>query len=97
MQTKYIVNCLLSNKEKEPYKDHLSFSEFVMYMNGHNNLDSRTSRCLIELTTKSGYDPKNFRGVFIEDLPVVEETVQKNLFIYGFDIQEGDYIGEIAR
>ena len=43
------------------------------------------------------YDPKNFRGVSVEDLPVVEQIVQRNIFIYDFDIQEGEHVGELAR
>ena len=91
------VNCLLSNKDKEPYKDHLClFRALAMYMNGHKDLDSHTSRYFTDFISKSGYDPKNFRGVSVEDLPVVEETVQRNIFIYDFDIQEGEYV-ELAR
>ena len=92
------VNCLLSNKDKEPYKDHLCLLRaLAMYMNGHKDLDSHTSRYLTDFISKSGYDPKNFRGVSVEDLPVVEEIVQRNIFIYDFDIQEGEYVGELAR
>ena len=92
------VNCLLSNKDKEPYKDHLClFRALAMYMNGHKDIDSHTSRYFTEFIPKSGYDPKNFRGVSVEDLPVVEEIVQRNIFIYDFDIQEGEYVGELAR
>ena len=91
------VNCLLSNKYKEPYKDHLClFHALAMYINGHNDLDSHTSRYFTDFISKSGYDPKSFRGVSVEDLPVVEEIVQRN-FIYDFDIQEGEYLGELAR
>ena len=75
------VNCLLSYKDKEPYKDHLClFGALAMYMNGHNDLNSHTSRYFTEFISKSD-DPKNFRGVSVEDLPVVEETVQVNIFI----------------
>ena len=92
------VNCLLSNKDKEPYKDHLClFRALAMYMNGHKSLDSHTSRYLTEFISKSGYDPKKFGGVSAEDLPVVEEIVQRFIFIYDFDIQEGEYVGELAR
>ena len=88
------VNCLLSNKDKEPYKDHLClFRALAMYMNGHNDLDSHNFRYFTELISKSGYDPKNFRGVSVEDLPVVEKNVQRNIFIYNFDIQEGEHVG----
>ena len=82
------VNCLLSNKDKEHYKDHFClFRALAMYMKGHNDLDSHTSRYFTDFISKSGYDPKNFRGVSVEDLPVVDEIVQRNFFIYDFDIQ----------
>ena len=92
------VNCLLSNKDKKPYKDHLSlFRALTMYMNGHKDLDSHTSRCFTDFISKSGNDPKNFRGVSVEDLPVVETTVQRNIVICNFGIQKGEYVGELAR
>ena len=92
------VNCLLSYKDKEPYKDQLClFRAFAMYMNGHKDLESHTSRYFTEFISKSGSDPKNFPGVSVEDLPVVEETVQRDIFIYDSHIQEGEYVGELAR
>ena len=92
------ANCLLSNKDKEPYKDHLClFRALAMYMNGHKDLDSHTSRYFKEFISKSGDDPKNFRGVSVEDLSVVEEIGQRNIFLYDFDIQEGEYVGEPGR
>ena len=82
----------------EPYKDHSClFRALAMYMNEHNDLDSHTSRYFTDFISKPGYDPKNFRGVSVEDLPVVEEIVQRNIFIYDFDIQEGEYVVELAR
>ena len=66
-------------------------------MNGHKDLDSHVSRYFTDFISKSGYEPKIFRGVSVEDLPVVEEIVQRNIFIYDFDIQEGEYVGELAR
>ena len=48
------VHCLLTNKNKEPYKDHLClFRALAMYMNGHKDLDSHTSRYFIEFISKS--------------------------------------------
>ena len=39
------VNCLLSNKDNEPYKDHLClFRALPMFMNGPSDLDSHTFR-----------------------------------------------------
>ena len=94
------VNCLLSDKDKQPYKDHLClclFRALTMYLHGHSNLDAHTSQLFTEFISKSGYDPKNFRGVAIDDLPLVEEVVERNIFICDFDIQEGEYVGELAR
>ena len=92
------VNCLLFNKDNDSYKDHLClFRALAMFMNGLNDNASHTSRYITVLTSKSSYDPKIFRGVSVVDLPVVEEIVQRNLFMYDFDIQEGEYVGELAR
>ena len=33
----------------------------------------------------------------IDDLPLVEGIVERNIFIYDFDIQGGEYVGELAR
>ena len=39
------VNCLLSNKDRDPYEDNLCLLRAsAMYMNGHNDLDSHTTR-----------------------------------------------------
>ena len=51
---------------------------------------------LQNFVSKSGYEPKHFRGFSVEDLPVVEEIVQRNIFIYNFDIQEGEFVGELS-
>ena len=93
------VNCLLSNKDKEPYKDHLClFRALAMYMNGHNDLDTHTSRYFTEFITKSLVMILRIFVEFpLEDLPVVEEIIERNIFIYDFDIQAGEYVGELAR
>ena len=85
------VNCLLSDKDKQPNRDHLClFRALIMYLHGHFNHDAHTSQLFTEFISKSGYDPKNFLGVAIDDLPLVEEIVERNIFIYDFDIQEGE-------
>ena len=78
-------------KDKQPYKNHLClFRALTMYLHGHSNLDAHTSQLFKEFTSKSGYDPKNVLGVAIDDLPLFEELVDRNIFIYDFDIQEGE-------
>ena len=68
-----------------------------MYMNGHTDPDSHSSRYFSEFISKSDYDLENFRGNSVEDLLVNEEIIERNIFIYNFDIQEGEYVGELAR
>ena len=39
------VNCLLSDKDKQPYKNHLClFRALTMYLHGHSNRDAHTSQ-----------------------------------------------------
>ena len=35
--------------------------------------------------------------VSIDDFSFVEEIVERDIFIYGFDIEEGEYVGKLAR
>ena len=37
---------------------------------------------------------RNFEELSIDDLPLVEGIVERNIFHYDFDIQEGEYVGE---
>ena len=90
---KYSVNCLLSDKDKQPYKDRLClFRALKMYLHGHINLDAHTSQLFTVFASESGQNPKNFRGVSFEDLPLVEVIVHRNLFIYNFDIQDREIV-----
>ena len=92
------VNCLLSEKDKQPYKDHLClFCALTMYLHGHSNLVAHTSQLFTEFKSQCRYDPKNFRGVAIDDSPLVEEIVDRNIFICDFGIQEDEYVGDLAR
>ena len=80
-------NYLLVNKNKEPYKDHLcDFHALAIYMNGHSDLDSHTSRYFTEFTTKSGQDPKSFHGVLVQDLLVVERKLCKETSSYTISV-----------
>ena len=59
-----------------------------MYINGHNDLDSHTSRDFTEFISLSGYDPIKLREFSLEDLPVVKEIMQRIILLCVFDIQE---------
>ena len=92
------VNCLLMDKDKQPYKDHLClFRALKIYLHDHRNLDAHTSQLFTVFVSEFGQNPKNFLGVSFEDLPLVEVTVERNIFIYGFDIQEEESVAESTR
>ena len=77
------VNCVLSNKDLS-----CLFCTLAMYMNVHNDLDSHISRYFTEFKTITARDSKKFRRVSVGNLPLVEEIVQRTIFLYNFDIQE---------
>ena len=88
----------VSDKDKKPYKEHLCLlCALTMYLHGHSKLDAHTSQLFTEFISRAGYDPKNFLGVAIDDLPLVEELVERNIFSYDFDIQEWEYVRELVR
>ena len=93
-----LKNHLLLDKDRQPYKVHIClFRALTMFLHGHSNRDAHTSQLFTEFISKSGHDPKNFRGVSFDDLPLVEGIVEPNKSNYDFDIQEGEYVGESVR
>ena len=93
------VNCLISNQDtKQPYNDNLClFRALAVHLHGTTILETSTSKIFNDFLEKSGCDPKQFRGVSMDNLPVVEDVVEKNIFIYDINIEDGDFVGELAR
>ena len=46
---------------------------------------------------ESGHDAIKFRGVSIYHLVFVENAIKHNIFIYDIDIEEAEFVGELAR
>ena len=42
-------------------------------------------------------DPENFMGVSLDQIPIIESLVEKNIFIYDFAIEDGELVGELIR
>ena len=79
------VNCLSSDKDKQPYKDHLClFRALTMYLHDHCNLDAHTSQLFEKFVSKSGYNPKNLRGVSLDDLPLEKDIDERLCTILTF-------------
>ena len=47
--------------------------------------------------TASGCEPENFTGVSFDQIPIIEELIKQNIFIFDFDIEGGEIIGELVR
>ena len=49
------------------------------------------------LETFGGTGSANFRGVRIEDIAIVEDVVQTDIFLYEIDLLDGSMIGDLAK
>ena len=92
------VNCLRSNGHDEPYNDNLClFRAIAIHLFGSVDVELQAIEIFHNFVTASGCDPDNFRGVSFDQIPIIEEQIKQNLFIYDFDIEDGEIIGEIVR
>ena len=67
------------------------------WQQGTTYLEKSRSMIFIAFLEKLGCDQKQFRGFLMDNLPIVEDAVKKNIFIYDIDIEEGDFVGELVR
>ena len=67
-----------------------------MHLQGNGGLDEERSKMLTSFLRKTkGTTPTSFQCVSMKDIPIVEDLVEVNIFLYdlGFDAM----IGELAR
>ena len=96
------VNCLVSDQNtKQPYKDILClFRALAVRLYGKTSLEKfekSISRSSYDFLEKFGGDPKQFRGDSMDNPPIGEDELEKNIFIYDIDIEDGDFVFELAR
>ena len=92
------VNCLVSNGYGETYKDYLClFRAIAVHLYGSSELETNAANLFSAFLHESGHDAINFRGVSIDHLVFVENAIKHNIFIYDIDIEEGEFVGELAR
>ena len=72
------------------------FRALAVNLHGITNLETSTSKIFNDFLEKLGCDPKQFRGVSMDNLPIFEDVAQKNIFIYDIDIEDGDFVGEVS-
>ena len=92
------VNCLVSNGYGETYKDYLClFRAIAVHLYGSSELETNAANLYSAFLHESGHDAINFRGVSIDHLVFVENAIKHNIFVYDIDIEEGKFVGELAR
>ena len=92
------VNCLLSNGHDEQYNDNLClFRAIAIHLFGSVDVELQAIKIFHNFVTASGCDPENFTGVSFDQIPIIEEQITQNIFIYDFDIEDGEIIGELVR
>ena len=69
-----------------------------MHLRGDGGLEEETSKMFKPFLEKTrGNDPALFQGVCLNDIPIVENLVHVNIFLYYKDIVHGGLIEELAR
>ena len=92
------VNCIVTNGYGETYKDYLClFRAVAVHLYGSAELETNAAKLFSDFLHESGQDAINFRGVSMDHLVFVENAIKNNIFIYDIDIEDGDFVGKLAR
>ena len=68
----------------------------VFHLYGSAELETNAAELFSEFLQESGHDAIKFRGVSMVHLVFVENAI-KHILIYDIDIEDGDFLGELAR
>ena len=94
------VNCLTFERNtRQPYNDNLGlFRALALHLHGNEKLVEETFKTFnLFLSNCAGGDPSKFQGVFLTDIPKVEEMLHLNNFLFDIDFVDGELIGELCR
>ena len=69
----------------------------AVHLNGLAELETNAAKLFSDFLHESGHDAINVRGVSMDHLVFVENAIKHNIFIYDFDMEDGDFVGELAR
>ena len=84
---------------RQPYNDNLClFYALALHLHGTQRLEEETSK-LFNLFIKKmdGLCADQFQGIHMNDIPIVEDLLTLNIFLYDIDIVDGNIVGELAR
>ena len=95
---KHHVNCLISDSRQQQYNDNLClFGAVAVQLHGTTKHERSTFKIFNNFLEKLTNAPKKFQGVFMDNLPIFEEVIEKNIFIYDIDIDAEEFEAELAR
>ena len=96
----HTINCLTFEEyTRQPYNDNLCiFRALALHFHGTQRLEEETSKIFNSFINKmDGLSPNQFKGVHMNDIPIVEDLLTLNILLYDIDIVDGNNIGELAR
>ena len=96
----YTINCLTFDENtRQPYNDNLClFCAPALHLHGNQRLEEETSKTFNSFINKiDELSPNQFKGVHMNDSPIVEDLLTLNILLYDKDIVDGNTIGELAR
>ena len=94
------INCLtFEENTRQLYNDNLClFCAPALHLLGNQRLEEETSENFNSFINKmDGLSPNQFKGVHMNDSPIVEDLLTLNILLYDIDIVDGNIIGELAR
>ena len=92
------VNCLVWNGYGETYIDYpFLFRAIAVHLYRSSELEENASNLFSAFLHESGHEAINFMGVSIDHLVFVENPIKHKIFIIDIDIEEGEFVGELAK
>ena len=67
-------------------------------MHGNQRLEEETSKIFNPFTNKmDGLSPNQFKGDYMNDIPIVEDLLTINILFHDIHIVDGNIVGELPR
>ena len=96
----HTVICLTYEENtRKPYSGNLSlFRDLASNLHGNWRLEEEPSKVFtFSLEKTGGTNAAGFQGVCMKDIPIVEDLVQVNIFLYDIDFVHESMMGELVR
>ena len=95
----HTVKCVTYENTRKPYNDNLClFRALALHLHGNGGLEEGISKIFTLFLQKIGrINAASFQGVCMDEIPIKEELVRMNIFLYYIDFVDAAMIGELAR